>query len=156
MKRAIEFLIVVLTFLAWRPVTGWAAPTCAFQSTGPLSFGAYNVFDTTALASTATIAYVCQPKIVVNPPIISASTGNGTYAARYMLNGTNRLYYNLFVDAAATTIFGNGSAGTATLTGELITKPDHFGSATVYGRVPAGQDVSAGAYTDTLVITINF
>ena len=27
---------------------------------------------------------------------------------------------------------------------------------TVYGRVPAGQDVVAGPYTDTVVATINF
>jgi spore coat protein U-like protein len=28
--------------------------------------------------------------------------------------------------------------------------------ATVYGRIPALQDVSAGAYTDTVVVTVNF
>lgn len=51
-------------------------------------------------------------------------------------------------------VWGDGSGGTATVSGALALPGaiDH----TVYGRLPARQNVGAGAYTDTLTVTLNF
>ena len=64
------------------------------------------------------------------------------------------LNYNLYTDSTYTSIWGDGTTGT-TVSGvgsngsTGITK-------TIYGSIPEGQDVPAGAYTDSITITITF
>ena len=57
--------------------------------------------------------------------------------------------------AARGTIWGDNTGGTSHYTAsppQLLTNVTF----TVYGRVPPLQDVSVGAYTDTVVVTITF
>ena len=59
--------------------------------------------------------------------------------------------YGIFRDSARTQNFGQGSdARMLTLTAA------GSGNVSVYGRIPAGQAVPAGTYTDTVVITLDF
>jgi spore coat protein U-like protein len=105
---------------------------------------------------------------------LSASATNGSYSPRQLLgSGGQLLAYNLYLDINHTTIFGNGSSGTsdvtycftganvsscsgATYTGSPAGPNSQSQSVPVYGLLPAGQNVSAGAYTDTLTATITF
>lgn len=146
-------LALMLAGAMW-PASTWAA-SCTVSVTA-MSFGNYDVFATSPLSSTATIAYRCQPGIPVNPPILTADPGNGTFANRYMLQGSSQLLYNLYVDPAGSAIFGNGAGGTASITGVLISNARLNGDNVIYGRIPAGQDVGPGLYTDSVVVTINF
>ena len=65
----------------------------------------------------------------------------------------NRVRYDIFQDAARTTVWADvGTAGAEAYnaTSKAATVLN------VYGRIPAGQDVVVGAYTDTVTATIQF
>lgn len=87
---------------------------------------------------------------------IRLSTGiSGSYTQRQMGSGASRLNYNLYSNPARSAIWGDGTAGTTTvsdgyLLGLLTTVRDY----PVYGRVPAGQNILAGAYSDAITVTV--
>jgi spore coat protein U-like protein len=62
------------------------------------------------------------------------------------------LNYNLFTDAARSAVWGDGTQGTSTLSSKVQRNKPWV--ATVYGRIPAGQNVPVGLYSDTLTVTI--
>ena len=72
-----------------------------------------------------------------------------------MLNGSEPLNYNLYRDAARTAIWGDGTGGTQVYSDPRTPRNQNV-TLTVYGRIPAGQDVSVGTYTNTVTATINF
>ena len=129
-----------------------AAPAGACTvSTTSVAFGTYNPNSTTALDGTGAVNLNC-PSNVKQGPVISISTGNsGSYAERRMNSGANVLRYNLYTSAARTTVWGNGTSGTA-----RVTAPIRQSSTPVHGRISAGQNVRAGTYTDTLTVTVTF
>jgi spore coat protein U-like protein len=119
-------------------------------STSGLSFGTYDVFSPLNDDITGTISVNCASGTSYT---LSLSSGFGTYAARTMTSGTNLLAYNLFLDPTRLTIWGDGSAGTGTASG--------VGTGTnadtpVYGRIPAGQNVPVGNYSDVVTVTVTF
>lgn len=157
MQRVSRALIVVRVFAVAAVLLVCAADADAAQcsiSTTPVSFGTYNVFATAPTDSTGTIVYNCNGG--ARNILITFSRGNApTFAPRFMLNGTEQLPYNLYRNAARTTIWGDGTGGSGLY---LDTNPPNSTdiSVTVFGRVPTGQDVSAGVYTDTVTVTINY
>ena len=148
MKLAL--LVAVLSVLA---CAGRADAACTISTT-PISFGPYNVFTTSATAANGTITYRCSNND--HNITIAISTGSsGAFSNRTLKKGTENLTYNLYLDAAFSSIWGDGSGGTATY--HIGNPPNGVDvSLTVYGRVPALQDVSAGSYTDTVIATITF
>jgi spore coat protein U-like protein len=139
-----------------------AAVSCSVSAVGP-AFGVYSPANASAALANGSITATCTllsgGTTTVNL-VSSYSTGSsGTYAARTMLSGTQALSYNLYFDAAYTQIRGNGTGGSsqggATFT---LTSSAPTGSTTsvIYGRVPALQDVGAGAYSDTIIVTVTY
>ena len=130
-----------------------AAPSCTISSTS-VNFGSYNVFTGSATDSTGSVTINCNGS--AHNIIVTLSQGaSSTFNPRTMQKGGETLTYNLYRDAARTTIWGDGTGGTSTYTNA---NPPNNGDVnlTVYGRVPAGQDVSAGTYSDTVAAVINF
>ena len=144
----------ILVALLRCPSPALAIGICSFNSTVGVSFGAYNVFNTSPTDATGSITYTC---ITLGGGVtIDLSRGSASsYVPRQMQKGTEALAYNLYLDASHSLIWGDGTGGTS-----------HYGpvspplispvTVTVYGRIPARQNVSAGAYTDTIIATINF
>ena len=68
------------------------------------------------------------------------------------------LNYNLYLDAAHNQILGDGTGGTSQDSGSAtISKTSPFTFIeTIYGRIFAGQDPAVGAYSDSIVYTMNF
>jgi len=96
-------------------------------------------------------AACAQPGIVLRRPAGS----RGAFTTRTLKQGTNALNYNLYTDPALTLIWGDGTGGTNTYTkGNPPNSVDV--NVTIYGRVPPLQDARVGAYTDSIVATINF
>lgn len=119
-------------------------------STSGLSFGTYDVFSPLNDDITGTISVNCASGTSYS---LSLSTGFGTYASRTMTSGTNLLAYNLFLDPTRLTIWGDGSGGTGIASGVGTgTNVD----TSVYGRIPAGQNVSVGNYSDVITVTVTF
>ena len=139
-----------------------AAWSCSISVT-PLGFGTYDVFSATPDDSTATLSVTCTQVSapVGNLPVTaSLSQGSsGTYATRQMKSGANSLSYNMYANATRTTIFGDGTAGTSTISGTFpftAVGQNVTGTGTIYGRIPAGQDVAVGSYSDSIVATVTW
>ncbi len=134
----------------------WSVPAMAACtiSTTPVSYGSYNVFSATPLDSSGTVTYRCGAADR-NITITLNTGGAATFNPRQMLNGSEALNYNLYRDAARTTIWGDGTGGTQVYSDANPPNNQNV-TVTIFGRIPAGQDVTAGSYTNTITATINF
>jgi spore coat protein U-like protein len=123
-------------------------------STTPVVFGAYNVFSSAPADSTGSVTYGCNGNLDI--VLISMTKGRSTtFQPRQLGRGTDRLAYNLFRDAARTVVWGDFTGGTWAYL-DIDPAKKQPTTVTVYGRIPPGQDVSAGSYTDTVTVVINF
>lgn len=133
--------------------TAWAA-TCGTVSVSTTSvvFGSYNPLSSSAKDITGGITVSCANVDDDLPEITSITIAKGsssTYDQRTMSNGTSTLNYNLYVDAARTSIWGDGTEGSAkqSLPAGSTNYTETF---TVYGRIPGSQSqATAGSYSDT-------
>ncbi len=127
----------------------------------------YGAYDTLAISPVQVNATVTVGCLVVAGPLnaigytvslgASATTATMTRAMAGPLGA--RLQYNLYTSAARTTVWGDGSAGTQTVAGSVT--PVSLGAAasrnhTISGNVPARQGVRAGAYTDSILVTVDY
>lgn len=128
-------------------------------STRPAAFGIYNPLQSTPLTTTGEINVACACTGILDCVAfgyrIEVSPGqSGNTAAREMRAGTGRLQYNLYSDAALRSVWGSGSASVSML--YLLTLFGSKQTLTVYARIPPGQVVPAGAYSDNAAVTILF
>jgi spore coat protein U-like protein len=122
-------------------------------STTSVNFGSYDVFAGSPTDTTGTVSLTCTGNADVT---ITLSKGaSSTYNSRKLSGGSDTLNYNLYRDAARTTIWGDGTGSTATYTQTGV--PNNTAqNLTIYARIPAAQDVSAGIYTDSVTVTLDF
>ena len=124
----------------------WAA-TCVVSTSG-IAFGGYDPFVNQHVDSVANISVNCDETTSYS---IALSTGSGSYDARAMTSGIHQLLYNLYSDATLTTVWGDGTGNSST-----VSDTQAIGSHNVYGRIPALQDAYVGVYSDTIVVTLTF
>jgi spore coat protein U-like protein len=132
-----------------------AIGSCTVSATGVI-FGTYTPLQAAPLASAGTISIACTGVTGRTKITIDLNTGaSGNYATRTLIAGAFTLNYNLYLDAANTEIWGNGTgvsvAGTATIRRRI---PDV--TLTVYGAVAARQDPAPGSYTDNITVSVNY
>jgi len=141
----------LLLLLFWNP----AHAACRVTTTS-LDFAAYDVFATPPRDATGTVTVSCDQS---PPPDVLISVGpsptSGGFHPRQMRQapGADRLNYNLFTNAGMSAIWGDGSSGTSTVFLKNV-KKNRPTVTTIYGRIPPGQDVSVGIYSDILTVTI--
>lgn len=159
-RQAVRALLVAGALL-W-PAMATAAVSCTASSTST-AFGIYDPFSATPAYANGDVQVTCtllSGRSTTVTLVSSYSTGSsGSYAMRTMVAGANKLNYNLFFDDAYTQIRGNGTGGSQTGGATLNLTPGNrtqTASGTIYGRIPAGQDVAAGSYSDTIVVTITY
>ena len=129
------------------------AAQCSISATS-VAFGSYNVFSSAPVDSTGTIVYRCSGN--ADGVLIAMTKGQSeTFLPRALGKGNEDLAYNLFRDAARTVVWGDFSSGTSAYI--QIDPPNNQNvTLTVYGRIPPGQDVSAGSYSDTVTVVVLF
>jgi spore coat protein U-like protein len=161
-SRSRHLVSLVAVGAALLPCLARAAVTCSVSATGP-AFGVYNPLNATPTYANGLVQVTCtllSGGATAVTLVSSYSTGaSGSYALRTMLSGASTLGYNLYYDAAYTQIRGNGTGGSQTGGATLNLSPGtptQTASGTIYGRIPAGQDVAAGSYADTIVVTITY
>ena len=126
--------------------------TCAISASSSIAFGTYSVFNGSPTDSTGTIVFVCSG---TTGPIAISLTGMQATGNRMLKNGANVLAYNVFTDASRARPWGDGTFGSAPAT--FPQPPNNTPvTAVMYGRIFARQDVSFGAYSDSLVALVNF
>jgi spore coat protein U-like protein len=158
MRISTIVLLLCLSSLIWS-VNRAEAFKCDVTATG-LNFGSYDVFSPVPLDSTASIGVSCN--IPSNNPhaplavIISLNPGNsGNFSPRSMQSaGADTLDYNLYTNASMSTIWGDGNGGSSMQTAFVTS--DMPWNASIFGRIPARQNVSVGSYSDIITVTIDF
>ena len=101
--------------LAWLAAAHPAkAQSCTISTRANVVFGNYSVYTATPVTATGRIRINCNN--ATNSVIVDLSRGNApTFIPRYMLKGIEQLTYNLYLDAARTTIWGDNTGGTVAL-----------------------------------------
>lgn len=136
-----------------------ARSQCSIGTT-PVSFGNYDVLTMIPTDATGTITVNCFQHETKATVTLSASSTSGTFNPRRMkrLGGNDLFDYNIYTDPARTSILGDGTGGTTDIRLKRPTGPPANWSENIilYGRIPPGQDVSAGTYMDTLTATVNW
>lgn len=141
--------------------------SCDINVADNLNFGSYNPLTSGAVTTTGQVGFHCSIPIGLGNTVtvqgIYLDTGlYGTSFARKMGSGSNRINYNIYVDASHTTIWGDGTNGTGvrpsppqTYSGTLFVLTNINQQYTMYGQVPGGQTtVVPGAYADTVTVTV--
>ena len=135
-------------------VTASVAANCTI-TTSPVAFGAYDPVSANAAANLTGSGSVNVACTKGTPATIDLGNG-GSFSggSRRMASGSDFMNYSLFKDAALTQAWGTGVAGGTTSAYNAATK--NVTAVTVFGMVPAAQDITVGAYADVVVATINY
>lgn len=118
-----------------------------------MAFGNYNPTSASPTDATSTFDVICTAGTSYSVGLNAGTKAGATVTTRQMTSGGNSLSYALYSDSSRSTNWGN-TPGTdtpsPTVAGVL---PSTF---TVYGRIPAQQNVPTGSYADTVTVTVSY
>ena len=114
-----------------------------------VNFGPYDSLTRAAVDGVGSVFVNCDG--TAGFAVSLGQGGSGTFAPRSMSSGQSDMTYNLYTGSARTTVWGDGSGGTLTVGGSGTSS-----EFTVHGRIDAGQNLPAGTYTDTVVVTVTY
>lgn len=121
-----------------------------------LGFGTVDPLGANVDQST-TVTVRCTKNTPYTVGLNAGTTAGATLAQRLMANGADTMNYNLYTDAARTTVWGNSAAAPTWVagTGAGLGSPQVL---TVYGRVPSGQtNLAVGNYSEpTITVTVTY
>lgn len=124
-------------------------------STSPLNFGGYDPVSgnkTTPLDATTVVNVFCTAQTAVSVALDNGQWVTGS-TRRLKSAAGNFLNYEMYKDSGRSVVWNATSTNNGTSTSKSIPINSGF---TVYGRVPAGQDIPAGSYGDTVTVTVNY
>jgi len=153
-KTAGKVCLILLAFFLARE-----AHAACNVSTTSVSFGGYDSFRTIPMDSTGSVTVSCDEVPPPDPVIsIGPSGTTGGFNPRKMRHQSapDTLQYNLYTTPSLNVVWGDGTAGTSTIRLKNVKRQKPPVVVTIYGRIPARQDVRAGAYRDTLTVTITW
>lgn len=140
---------VALSATTTFPVSATVVASCQVTA-GALAFPNYDAVAGAAVDGQSALTVTCTQAAPYTIGLDGgANSAAATAGARAMVSGGNHLDYNLYSDAARTTLWGGAATVAGTGTGLAQT-------VNVYGRIPGGQNVPALAYGDTVTVTVNF
>ncbi len=121
---------------------------------GDLAFGNVDLLSGTDVDATSSIEVTCSTGTAYDVGIGPGTADGATTSSRQMGDGdTGALDYALYSDGTRDTNWGD-VVDTDTVAG---TGDGGVQTLTVFGRVPSGQTgVAAGAYTDTVTVTVTY
>jgi len=120
----------------------------------PMSFGALTDVGSANVDTTATLALECTPNADFFVSMNNGANADGSVRRMKNAAGDEFLPYEVYSDAARAQRWGV-TEGTDTVAGTASV----LGTATLtaYGRIASGtSSPSAGVYTDTVTVTVNF
>lgn len=145
--------IIATNLTSSLPSSANIMPNCQFMSENiSLSFGSYdpinaNITNTKEAATTFRLRCIKGTSA-----IISINNGLNAMGDVRRMRGAGQSYlnYELYTSANRTTVWNTTNTVSYSANNP---QPKQF---SIYGRIPAGQDVSAGAYTDTVTLSVTF
>jgi spore coat protein U-like protein len=137
----------------------WSASGSCSAAPTNHAFGAYDTITPTAGTSSIIVTCNHNGQAFTFNYTIALSSGSGSYATRQMTGAGDTLNFNHYTSLAHTTVWGDGTAGTATVSGTLSVPQGGAGTNasqthTVYGLIGAPQNVTATAYATASPITV--
>lgn len=162
-KNKLSLMAIALAALSSQAFAGTA--TATFQATATLnsactvsastvSFGPITPAATGTATATGTVTSTCSNNVPYTLSInggVSTDISNRTMAGAASGN-TDKLAYNLYSDAAFTTVWGDGVKGQkVSLTGTGIAQ-----QSTVYGQLSLNQYLKPDTYTDNLTVSLAY
>jgi spore coat protein U-like protein len=123
-------------------------------ATSNLAFGQYDPLAANAnqaADASASLNVVCTRNTGAT---ISLDSGrNPVGSSRTLAGSSQHVSYQLYRDAGRTQAWGGGNDGILQFVSEGVHKPQQV---TLYGRIPPGQEVASGLYTDVVTATVDF
>ena len=158
-----RFAAALLTLLACAFVPAHAQTTTCVGASTSMGLGAYVGDSPTPVDSIGSFALRCTrnggPQNVPITMGIGPSANTGSIASRQLkqASGSDMLSYNFYRDALRQSVWGQ-TPGLDALT-QTVSLPNNATTTvtfTIYGRINGLQNVAAGSYGDTLVVTISY
>lgn len=131
-------------------VTANVASSCT-ASASDLGFGTYDPLSVTPNSATSTVTVQCTLLSAYTVGLDAGIGAGATVATRRMSKGADTLDYSLYKDATHLVVWGDSGGDTVAGVGTGLAAP-----LTVYGQIPASQNVNTGAYADTVTVTVNY
>lgn len=135
---------------------------CTVSASG-IAFGIYSPLSATGTASTGSLKVTCSGSGTGSANVtanVTLSTGrSGSFATRKMFSGANALDYNIYWSTAYSQVMGDGTGGSfAGSAGPftVIAGGTNYATGTMYGLIPAAQDVAPGSYSDVVTVTVTY
>lgn len=159
-----KFVIALLSgFLLLAPQAAHALASCIVSAT-PVNFGVYDPMSATSKDNDGEVTVSCSLLLGVSLLVAytidlsSSQSGTGSILPRTMKSGSNVLNYNLFTPTSAYgTVWGNNAGGTGrVIDGYLLGLGGATTKYVVKGRIPQGQNVKGGSYSDNIIVTITY
>jgi spore coat protein U-like protein len=151
---AILFALLLMTRPASALLCGTFLDPIIVSATD-LNFGMY--IPSSAATANTTVTIGCTiPIDLLTDFHVSLSAGNSLNpAARVMKQGSVPLGYNIYTDGGYMTVWGNGTGGSVTQAFDSLLSLGSV-SFTGFGRLPQGQFVAPGPYSDHITVTVTF
>jgi spore coat protein U-like protein len=159
--RLIRLCIVLAATLwgsaAWAGCYNPGTCTCVVSLTS-IAFGNYDPQSPGPTDTVGTLSVSCTSGDPGNSTLsISLSGGSsGNANARTMLQGSHPLYYNLYSNVARTAVWGDDSGGGESVASGFPAVSRGAKAFSIYGRIPAMQNAWAGAYHDSITVTVTY
>lgn len=152
MMKRILFAAALLVALAGTS----QAQSCSWTvAPATLNFGNYSIAGT--VTGTTSFQITCARR-TTGRVTLTRGAWTPTYNPRQMkhLWTFTTIPYNLYMDAANSSIWGDGTSGTSTYTAVNSTSGTQTYSATIYGALPPGADPIGGGYGDIVTATLTW
>lgn len=160
-RPGLALFACLLTLLAlWMTPAGrlHAAAPPGFSCTAsmsPLNFGNVDPVSNIGLTATGNLSYTCtNTSSSTQSTTVCFSIGDphgAYYTNRWLTNGNNKLYFQMYQDAAHTTVWGTVYGGASTPPYTVVVSVPAKGSVSnsvpLYGAIGNSQNVVAGTYS---------
>ena len=141
-------------------VTADVQGSCIVTSTTDIAFGTYDPSDvnfTTPLDKNGSVDVRCVKGMSPTVTLDQGQNGTGSCAApaRAMKEGTTNelLSYAIYSDSGHANGWGCGATNDVSFTAASSTTATTL---TTYGRIPAGQNVGMGSFSDVVTVEVAF
>jgi spore coat protein U-like protein len=139
-------------------VTANVQGSCLVTSTTDIAFGTYDPADAnfaTPLDKNGSVDVRCVKGMSPTVTLDQGQNGTGTCAApaRAMSDGSQSLSYDIYSDSGHAAAWGCAASNDVAFTAASSTTATTL---TTYGRIPAGQNVGVGDFSDIVTVEVAF
>ncbi|OXJ16232.1 Csu type fimbrial protein [Burkholderia sp. HI2500] len=135
-------LLLFVAFAMWCGVPHDAQAETCTATASTVSFGSVSPISRASVAATGTVSITCTWSAVTLTPNVLVCLSLGGTSPRSLVNGTNAMQYDLYLDAGHSVAWGSIYSGTTPASVTLV-KPALGTSAsatvTIYGQITANQ-----------------